>query len=103
MSDSLPPPPPSFNAPPDYPAGAGDGQFRPVGTNGKATASLVCGIVGLAFFGIILGIVAIVLGSMAKKEIAQTGQGGRGQATAGVVLGVVDIVLGVIFVSIVMS
>ena len=104
MSDSLPPPPPpSFNEPPGYPAaGPGDG-FRAVNNNGKATASLICGIVGLIVAGIILGIVALVLGTRAKKEIAQTGQGGAGMATAGVVLGIVDIVLGIVFVSIVLG
>ena len=92
MSDSLPPPPPSWDRPP-Y---AGDAGERPLGNNGKATASLVCGIVGLILAGFILGIIAIVLASMAKKEIARTGQAGGGLATAGMVLGIIDIALGVV-------
>ena len=67
-------------------------------SNGKATASLVCGIVGLVFCGIILGILAIVFGQQAKKAIADNPNlGGAGAAQAGLILGVVDIVLGVGF------
>lgn len=54
--------------------------------DGKATGSLVCGIISLFFAGIILGIVAIVMGMQAKKE----GFVG-GKATAGIVLGVIGI------------
>ena len=77
----MPPPPPSFDAP-----------TRVVGTNGKAIASLVLGIVGMLFFGIILGPLAIVFSVLAKKEIDRTGQGGRGMATAGLVLGIIAVV-----------
>jgi len=60
---------------------------------------MVCGI--LAFFipcvGIILAIIAIVLGSGAKKEMQASGNfEGQGQATAGVVLGVIALILGVL-------
>lgn len=55
--------------------------------DGKATGSLVCGIISLFFAGIILGIVAIALGMQAKKE----GFVG-GKVTAGIVLGVIGIV-----------
>ena len=54
--------------------------------DGKATASLVCGIIGLFVVGLILGIIAIAQGSLAKKM----GYPG-GKATAGIVLGVIDI------------
>ena len=58
------------------------------GTNKKAIWSLVLGIVGLVCCGFLAGIPAIILGNMAKKEIATSGEGGGGMATAGLVLGV---------------
>ena len=61
------------------------GQKHPA--DGTATAALVCGIIGLFIFGLILGIIAIVQGSRAKK----LGYPG-GKATAGIVLGIIDIV-----------
>jgi hypothetical protein len=57
----------------------------------------VCGLVGLVVAGFILGVIAIVLGTMAKGEIQRTGQGGRGMATAAIVLGVIDIIFGIVF------
>jgi putative exporter of polyketide antibiotics len=67
------------------------------GTNKKAIWSLVLGIVGLVCCGFIAGIPAIILGNMAKKEIATSGQGGGGMATAGLVLGIIACVWGVIY------
>ena len=97
MANPPPPPSPSYNPPP------GGDVYRPVGNNGKAMAAMICGIVGLVVFGFILGIVAIVLGSMAKNEIRRTGQGGSGMATAGIVLGVLDIVAGIIIFAAIVS
>jgi hypothetical protein len=77
--------------------------YRPVGNNGKAVAGLVCGIVGLVVFGFILGVIAIVLGMLAKGEIDRTGQGGRGLATWAIVLGVIDIIAGIAIVAAVLS
>jgi Domain of unknown function (DUF4190) len=82
--DNPPPPPP----PPQY--GAPMPGAVP-GTNGKAIWSLVTGIIGLLCCGLV-GIAAIILGQSAKKEIATSGQGGGGLATAGVVLGVLALV-----------
>jgi len=88
---SLPPPPPAAPPPPpgfDYGAGA------PAVTAGKATGALVCGIIGLFLCGIILGPVAIYLGTQAKKEI-RTSDGrlkGEGMATAGIVMGVIAVI-----------
>jgi hypothetical protein len=58
-------------------------------TPGKATASLVLGLVGMFLFPIIPSILAIVFGGSAKREIDASGGSltGRGMATAGVVLG----------------
>jgi hypothetical protein len=86
---NMPPPPPSAPPPPPPLRPGGD----PIKNSGKAVASMVCGIVGLMVFGIILGVVAIVLSTRAKKEIQQSaGQlKGQGMATAGLILGIVDI------------
>jgi hypothetical protein len=67
------------------------------GTNKKAIWSLVLGILGLVCCGIFAGIPAIILGNMAKKEIATSGEGGGGMATAGLVLGIIACVWGVIY------
>ena len=56
-------------------------------TDGKAVASLICGIVGLFIFGIILGIVSIVL---ANQSVKATGPSGL--AKTGKILGIIDIV-----------
>lgn len=63
-------------------------------SNGKAIGSLICGIIsvlfGLPLLGLILGIVAIVLGIKAKK------QSPSGVATAGIVLGIIGTLIGVV-------
>jgi hypothetical protein len=69
----------------------------PAGTSGKATASLVCGIVSFLCCPIILSVLAIVLGNQAKNEIdANPALGGRGLAQAGIILGIISLVLGAI-------
>ncbi len=97
MSDlppAPPPPPPGFE---QYPAAG------PPKTHSKATASLVCGIVGLFLCGVVLGPVAIYLGNTARREIRASGGrlSGDGLATAGIVLGIIAVaafIAGVIFV-----
>ncbi len=67
------------------------------GQNGLAVASLVTGIVGavfawlIAFVGLALGVVAVALGAVARRNGANTGQ-----ATAGIALGALAIVMAVI-------
>ncbi len=69
---------------------------------GLAIGSLICGIIsiplalGCALLGVILGIVAIILGSSAKKKIAAGQASGGGLATGGTICGVVGLILGVI-------
>lgn len=69
-------------------------------TPGKATASLVLGLVGLVLIPIIPSILAIVFGNSAKQQIDGSGGrlGGRGLATAGVVLGWVALALWALFI-----
>jgi hypothetical protein len=63
--------------------------------NGKATTSLVCGIVGLFFAGIILGIIALVQGNKALKTTKE-GESDYKMAKAGKILGIIDIIGGAI-------
>lgn len=60
----------------------------------RAVAALVCGIVGLIFFGIILGVVAIVLAYQARNAIRSEPLRfkGDGLAIAGMVIGIIDVV-----------
>lgn len=66
----------------------------------RAIASLVCAIVGFFFFGILLGVIAVVLAYQARSLIRTDPLRFRGDglARAGLVLGIVDIVLNVLFV-----
>jgi hypothetical protein len=76
------------------PQGAGQyGGFQPSGyqrapvaakTNGLAIASLVLGIVWVAWLG---SAAALILGLVALRQIKARNQGGRGLAIAGIVLG----------------
>lgn len=93
MSYTPPPPPP-----PGMPGGYGTGGYAQPQNNKKALWSMILGIVGLVCCGLLAGIPALVLGSMAKKEIDASGgaQTGRGMATAGVVLGIIAIVVSVL-------
>ena len=66
-------------------------------TNGKAIASLVCGIAGLLVLPVVLSVVALVLGYGARREIKERpGQSGDGQATAGIVLGWIGVAWGLL-------
>ncbi len=67
------------------------------GTNRQAAAALVLGIVGLiwSFFliggvvvGFILGVIAIVLGALARRKDTR-----RSMATAGMVFGIIGVAL----------
>ncbi len=68
------------------------------GTNTMAVASLVSSIVGFApYFGGILSIVGIVLGSVALNQIKQAPQDGYGLAVSGIVVGVATLIIGLIW------
>lgn len=66
-------------------------------TEGKAVASLVCGILGIVVCPIILSIVAIVLSRQSSKAIKDSGGmlEGEGLATWGLVTGIIGLVLGI--------
>ncbi len=68
--------------------------------SGKAIGALACGIISLILFGIILGVVAVVLGVMARKEIAaDPNLAGDGMALAGIITGAIGAVLAVVLIA----
>jgi hypothetical protein len=68
--------------------------YQNQGTNGLAIASFVTSLFGLT-------ILAIIFGHIARGQIATTGQGGSGLATAGLVIGYIFLVIqGFLFLSI---
>jgi hypothetical protein len=66
--------------------------------NSKATMSLVAGILSVTVCGLIVGIIAIIVGNQAQAEIAASGgtQGGEGRAKWGIILGWISVVLSVV-------
>ena len=60
--------------------------------NGLAIASFICALAGIPLFGIITGLVAVVLAVIALGAIRATSQRGLGLALAGLLLGLVDVV-----------
>ena len=71
----------------------------PSPTSTLSLTSLIMGILGWVFIPIVGGIIAVVTGHMAKKEIRESSGllGGDGFATAGLVLGYSNLALGVCF------
>ncbi|MEE1836592.1 DUF4190 domain-containing protein [Streptomyces sp. SP17KL33] len=70
-------------------------------TNGLAIASLVCGIIGIFFFNVVLGPLAIVLGAVGLRQAGV--KGGGGMAKAGIVLGVVDLIIFAVLIAVAAS
>ncbi|MBZ5736851.1 DUF4190 domain-containing protein [Nocardioides mangrovi] len=98
MSYSEPPPPPPQYGAPVPPAGG-----MPPKNSGKAITSLVTGIVSLPMvccwpLGVVLGILGIVFGVLARKDIATSSGAlkGAGMALAGIICGAVALALIVI-------
>jgi hypothetical protein len=88
MSYQPPPGPPAYQQQP----------YQPPQSSGKATTSLVLGIISLVSCGLFLGIPAMIVGRQAKREIAESGGrlGGEGLATAGFVTGLIGTIWSVI-------
>lgn len=98
------PPPPGYGTPPP-PPGYGETTgpgYGPPKNSTKAVWALVIGIISpvlgfcCAIFGLV-GIVAVVLGRQAQREIAASGGTltGEGMAKAGFVLGIIGSIIGV--------
>ena len=76
------------------------GQFQPQ-TDGKATASLILGILSILCFGLFTGLPAIILGHISRGNIEQS-RGrltGAGMALAGLILGYVSIVSTILIIA----
>lgn len=79
-----------------------DGGAPPIPrSNGVATAAMICGIVGLLtswipLVGLLILVVAIVLGVIGLTNSAAKAGVGKGPATAGIVMGAVGVVLAII-------
>jgi len=73
------------------------------GVSRLAIASLVCALAGIPLFGIITGLVAILLAVLALSSIRATGQRGLGFALSGLLLGLGDVVAWVIFLGVMLS
>ena len=93
----------SITPAPEYDEAAAAPPYAQVETRrkpGKAIASLVCGIISLFILGPILGVVAIVLGVMARKEIAaDPSLDGAGLALAGIITGAIGAVLAIVLIA----
>jgi competence protein ComGC len=85
-----------------YPVVPPPGPAETVPTSGKATASLICGILGLTIFSILTAIPAIIFGHMSRKEIRESGGRlkGDGMALAGMIMGYIATGLVVLIVPI---
>ena len=109
-----PPPPPSAPPPPDAGQGGQPYTFRTsapgpepapsygppgaapakTGTDGTAIATFVLGLLSIFIFGLILGVIALVLSKKAMDKIEASGGqlGGKGLVTAGRVLAIIGII-----------
>ena len=85
----------SYTPPPPPPGVGQGGYYAQAKTNQKALWSMILGILGLVCCGLFAGVPALILGNIAKKEIAASGgaQTGDGMAKAGVILGIIAIFL----------
>lgn len=93
-----PPPPPG---PPDVPPVPTDAAAP---RNGMGTAALVLGIIGLVLacafgLGIIVAVIAIVLGVIGLKNVKKGVASNRGSALAGIILGIAGLVVGAVVVT----
>jgi hypothetical protein len=94
---SYPPPPPQPYA--GYPPPP------PTPRNGLGIAALILAVLGLLFSwtiagGIILGVVALIIGFLARGRVKRGEATNGGLAVSGIVLGALAIVLGLVFIPI---
>ncbi|MEU6250951.1 DUF4190 domain-containing protein [Glycomyces sp. NPDC047010] len=82
---AYPPPPYPQQYPPQGPYAPPYGYYTPPPPiNGMSIAALVLGIVGVCNP---VGVLGLIFGMIAKRQIAERGEGGDGFATTGIVLG----------------
>ena len=68
-----------------------DASDRPREWNGVAIAALVVAVAGIPLFGLVTGVVAVILGCIALARKSRSSQRGAGLAIGGIVLGVGDV------------
>lgn len=93
---SPPPVSPYGNVPPAQPGYPG----QPQQTDGKATTSMILGILSITCLGVLAGIPAVILGHISKSNINKS-MGrlkGEGLATAGLVMGYLSIFFSLIII-----
>ncbi len=78
---------------------------RPIGGSGMATAALVVGILALitswtVIGGVLLGLLAVILGFLALRKARRGLATGRGRAIAGVILGLLSIAIAVALIAV---
>ena len=90
-------PQPSTQLPP--PAGVA---HTPPATNSLAVVSLVAGIAGYVIpHPFVAGLIAIITGHMARRQIRETGEGGATLALIGMILGYVHLALSILLVGLI--
>ncbi|MBV9099857.1 MAG: DUF4190 domain-containing protein [Candidatus Dormibacteraeota bacterium] len=90
-------PPPSSYSP--YPP---QQQWSPAAPkNGIATAAGVLGIISIFIFGLILGILAIIFGSIGLRNANRMGGLGRGMALTGIVCGIIGLVAWIVIIALI--
>lgn len=97
MSYGVPPPMNPYD-----PAGSGP-YHRPQGTNKMAITSAALGALGLLCCGALAGIPALVLGFVARGQIARSGEQGSGFALTGIILGGLATLWGIVYAYLVLS
>ncbi len=110
-------PPNPYSYPPGPPPGPYGGGYSPppmpytdyyagaptVMRNGLGVAALITGILGLfgscsVVFGVLLGIVAVILGLVARGRVKRGQANNGGIATAGIVLGILAIIVSIAWI-----
>lgn len=95
-----PPPPPPAGQPYGPPGGYGYQPQPPPsrGVNGMAIASMICSVMWMYGVGSVL---AIIFGSIARRQIRERGESGGAMATAGLIIGVLGLIGAVLVISLV--
>jgi Trypsin-like peptidase domain/Domain of unknown function (DUF4190)/Prokaryotic RING finger family 1 len=96
LDNARPQPPPVVNGTypqvrPFVPPGSGPSPGRQ-GTSRLAIAALVCALCGIPLFGLLTGLVAILLGSLALGSLRHSQKKGAGLAVTGILVGLLDVV-----------
>jgi len=98
LSKNMPPQQPPVQSVPPSVQPAPQGETK---TSGFAITSLVLGIIAIfpnPFSSIILGILALIFGLIAKSKINKGSVGGKGISIAGIILGIIGIVMGIFMI-----